>query len=106
MFGANSLRQVGAVDPVLPLSEESWALIGYKGDKTMDWIKQMSRAKGMGPSKIVAKIQMQEEKKPKAVSGRGSVCFLHSNTKSLTISRITVDGRRNSICFLWLRKKT
>ena len=60
-FGDEALRSIGAVRPYYPNHKGSWAFIGYKGEKEVKWIQQMSKAKGRGPSKVSASIPMKDK---------------------------------------------
>ncbi|XP_065051141.1 uncharacterized protein LOC135680862 isoform X2 [Rhopilema esculentum] len=67
-YGGDALLNIGAVYPLFPMYRGSWALVGYKGDRQVDWIKQDSKTKGAGPAKLSVEIQPTKEEK-KAVGG-------------------------------------
>ena len=54
----DELQKLGAIPPYLPGIEGSWAFIGYKGTRRVNWVQQISNKKGSGPSKISAIIPL------------------------------------------------
>ena len=62
--GAGVLARIGAVSPYFPEEEGSWALIGYKGSNTVNWIKQGYKNKGQGPTVLAATIPLSSAPPP------------------------------------------
>lgn len=70
LFASSALRSIGAIDPVYPFREGSWAFIGYKGKEKVNWVMQTFKTAGNGPSIVNARIPLTDIK-PMPVIGRG-----------------------------------
>lgn len=81
----NELRTIGATAPVLPGADGSWAFIGYKGTRAVNWIKQVSNIKGSGPSTVASMIPLMKDSGTTTTGGGGGV------TQPKTITTITIQ---------------
>ena len=60
MYVQRKLRQFGAVAPYHAQPGGSWAMVGYKGNRKVDWVDQDMKGGQEGePAKVVAKIPLE-----------------------------------------------
>ena len=73
----DTLRRLGATEPVLPDFRGSFALVGYAGVNKLSWIAQKIAKRGLGPSEISLKIPLiPQPHRDVSDENKAILCFL------------------------------